>query len=204
MATIQLPERPREGVTRPALLRSLCETQKLLTVSCGVVSKRRGAADGSPYGGQRFSRGALYLMLKNPLYRGQTVHKDKTFPGEHAAIVDEERWAKVQRRFRHTGRIGVGILGAIPNPGNTTVCRRRNGGERRIRTIGMDFHTTCDHPLRGSPGRRSARKLPIERVGPETCTALGPDSGKVGIRHIGHAAPRPHDSLSPLSASVGR
>jgi hypothetical protein len=29
-------------------------------------------------------------MLKNPLYRGQTVHKDKSFPGEHAAIVDEE------------------------------------------------------------------------------------------------------------------
>src|ERR1700739_4056778 len=62
----------------------------------GFVSKRRVAADGSPYGGQRFSRGALYLMLKNPLYRGQIVHKDKTFLGEHAAIVDEELWAKVQ------------------------------------------------------------------------------------------------------------
>src|SRR3984957_12012559 len=62
----------------------------------GVVSKRRVAADGSPYGGQRFSRGALYLMLKNPLYRGQTVHKDKTFLGEHAAIVDEELCAKGQ------------------------------------------------------------------------------------------------------------
>src|SRR5580698_1275817 len=46
----------------------------------GIVSKRRKAADGCPYGGQRFSRGALYLMLRNPLYRGQTVHKDKTFP----------------------------------------------------------------------------------------------------------------------------
>ena len=65
----------------------------------GFVSKRRVAADGSPYGGQRFSRGALYLMLKNPLYRGQTVHKDKTFPGEHAAIVDEELWAKVQSQL---------------------------------------------------------------------------------------------------------
>ena len=64
--------------------------------ACGVVSKRRVAADGSPYGGQRFSRGALYLMLKNPLYRGQIVHKDQTFLGEHAAIVDEELWAKVQ------------------------------------------------------------------------------------------------------------
>src|SRR5271169_1109161 len=28
----------------------------------GVVSKRRLAADGSPYGGQSFSRGALYQM----------------------------------------------------------------------------------------------------------------------------------------------
>ena len=62
----------------------------------GVVSKRRTAADGSPYGGQRFSRGALYLMLKNRIYRGEIVHKGKAFPGEHAAIVDEELWQQVQ------------------------------------------------------------------------------------------------------------
>ena len=62
----------------------------------GVVSKRRTASDGSPYGGQRFSRGALYLMLKNRIYRGEIVHKGKAFPGEHAAIVDEELWQRVQ------------------------------------------------------------------------------------------------------------
>jgi DNA invertase Pin-like site-specific DNA recombinase len=62
----------------------------------GVVSKRRTAADGGPYGGQRFSRGALYLMLKNRIYRGEIVHKGKAFPGEHAAIVDEELWRQVQ------------------------------------------------------------------------------------------------------------
>src|SRR5271154_4935602 len=62
----------------------------------GVFSKRRPAADGSPYGGQRFSRGALYLMLKNRIYRGEIVHKGKASPGEHAAIVDEELWRRVQ------------------------------------------------------------------------------------------------------------
>jgi site-specific DNA recombinase len=62
----------------------------------GVVSKRRTAADGSPYGGQRFSRGALYLMLKNRIYRGEIVHKGKAFPGEHAAILDEDLWRRVQ------------------------------------------------------------------------------------------------------------
>ena len=64
--------------------------------AAGVVSKRRMAADGSPYGGQRFSRGALYLMLKNRIYRGEIVHKGKAFPGEHAAIVDEDLWRGVQ------------------------------------------------------------------------------------------------------------
>jgi site-specific DNA recombinase len=65
----------------------------------GIVSKRRTAADGSPYGGQLFSRGALYLMLKNRIYRGEIVHKGKAFPGEHAAIVDEELWGRVQSRL---------------------------------------------------------------------------------------------------------
>jgi site-specific DNA recombinase len=67
--------------------------------TAGVVSKRRKAADGSPYGGQRFSRGALYLMLKNRIYRGEIVHKGTAFPGEHAAIVDEDLWRRVQSQL---------------------------------------------------------------------------------------------------------
>jgi hypothetical protein len=67
--------------------------------AAGIVSKRRTAANGSPYGGQRFSRGALYLMLKNRIYRGEIVHKGKAFPGEDAAIVDEELWKEVQGRL---------------------------------------------------------------------------------------------------------
>ena len=38
---------------------------------------------------------ALYLMLKNRIYRGEIVHKGKAFPGEHAAIVDEDLWRRV-------------------------------------------------------------------------------------------------------------
>jgi site-specific DNA recombinase len=56
----------------------------------GVVSKLRAAADGSPYGGKSFSRGALYLMLQNRVYRGEIVHKEAAYPGEHAPIVDED------------------------------------------------------------------------------------------------------------------
>ena len=46
--------------------------------------------------GAPVSRGALYLMLKNRIYRGEIVHKGKALPGEHAAIVDEDLWRRVQ------------------------------------------------------------------------------------------------------------
>ncbi|HEX9169711.1 MAG TPA: recombinase family protein, partial [Roseiarcus sp.] len=65
----------------------------------GVVSKLRAAAGGSPYGGKSFSRGALYLMLQNRVYRGEIVHKGAAYPGEHAPIVDEDLWSSVQRRL---------------------------------------------------------------------------------------------------------
>src|SRR3984893_1836237 len=40
-----------------------------------IVSKRREGAGGRLTGGQHFSRGALYLMLQNRLYRGDIVHQ---------------------------------------------------------------------------------------------------------------------------------
>ena len=51
----------------------------------GVVSKHRTAATGEAYGGQSFSRGALYQMLQNRVYRGEIVHKGAAYPGEHPA-----------------------------------------------------------------------------------------------------------------------
>ncbi len=49
--------------------------------------------------GQPLSRGALFHLLQNRLYRGQVVHKGHTYPGEHDAIVEEELWDAVQRRL---------------------------------------------------------------------------------------------------------
>jgi site-specific DNA recombinase len=65
----------------------------------GIVSKRRERAGGSLSGGKRFSRGALYLMLQNRLYRGEVAHKDKTYPGQHEAIIALELWQMVQDKL---------------------------------------------------------------------------------------------------------
>ena len=35
-------------------------------------------------------------MLQNRIYRGEIVHKGKSYPGEHEAIIDETLWNNVQ------------------------------------------------------------------------------------------------------------
>ncbi len=66
----------------------------------GIVSKRREGAGGELSGGKRFSRGALYLMLQNRLYRGEVAHKDNIYPGQHEAIIETELWQTGQARRR--------------------------------------------------------------------------------------------------------
>jgi hypothetical protein len=62
----------------------------------GIVSKPRNASDGTRYGEKPLARGALYLMLQNRIYRGEIMHKDKSYPGEHEAIINEALWSEVQ------------------------------------------------------------------------------------------------------------
>src|SRR6185503_16104639 len=61
-----------------------------------IRSKRRVLTDGTAYGGQKLSRGALYLMLQNRIYRGEITHKANAYPGEHSAIIEQALWDKVQ------------------------------------------------------------------------------------------------------------
>ena len=56
----------------------------------GIVSKTRRSATGEPRGAKPLARGALYLMLQNRIYRGEIVHRESSYPGVHAAIIDEE------------------------------------------------------------------------------------------------------------------
>jgi DNA invertase Pin-like site-specific DNA recombinase len=65
----------------------------------GVVSKIRVTANGRRVGGNPIARGALYTMLQNPIYRGEIRHRDRSYPGEHAAIIDQELWDKVQAQL---------------------------------------------------------------------------------------------------------
>ena len=76
-------------------LRSVRALQAELDAA-GIRSKQRILANGTPYGGQKLSRGALYLMLQNRIYRGEITHKGNAYPGEHPALVDKVLWDQVQ------------------------------------------------------------------------------------------------------------
>ena len=82
----------------------------------GLRSKRHRFASGRESGGGPFSRGQLHKIFTNPIYRGLTRHREKTYPGTHPAIVDEETWDRVQSALqaasaRRRGTKGAGSQG---------------------------------------------------------------------------------------------
>jgi site-specific DNA recombinase len=74
----------------------------------GIVSKVRISQKGVKSGGCRFSRGALYELLANPIYIGEIRHKRERHPGQHDAILPRESWERVQRRLNDHAARGRG------------------------------------------------------------------------------------------------
>ncbi|GHC08928.1 recombinase family protein [Thermomonas carbonis] len=72
----------------------------------GRVRLQRGGSTTSA----SFSRGGLYAILNQRLYRGETHHAGEWFPGQHPAIVPAALWEKVQAQLaskRHTRKLGT-------------------------------------------------------------------------------------------------
>jgi len=83
----------------------------------GIVSKVRVSKKGLKSGGCRFSRGALYELLANPIYIGEIRHKHERHPGQHQAIVARELWEKAQQQLREGSARGLGSSNhAIASP----------------------------------------------------------------------------------------
>jgi hypothetical protein len=84
-----------EADSVPALRRRL--------VRLGIISKVRTDRHGRVTGGQPFSSGALYHLLRNATYVGKVRHKGDLHIGQHAAIVDETTWQRVQEHLDGNG-----------------------------------------------------------------------------------------------------
>jgi DNA invertase Pin-like site-specific DNA recombinase len=94
----------QEAETVGAIYRKYAELRSVRALKdwldeAGTVSKIRIDKYGRQTGGKPFARGALYLLLQNRIYRGEIVHKDASYLGEHEAIVDEPLWNEVQQHL---------------------------------------------------------------------------------------------------------
>ena len=95
----------------------------------GTLSKVRVGRNGRRWGGKPFSRGALYLMLNNRIYLGETVHKGISYPGEHEPIVDRDLWKKV-REILAVNRVSRRAGGGTKSPSLLAGLLYDGGGER--------------------------------------------------------------------------
>src|SRR5260370_1200568 len=81
------------------LTRSVADLAKMVE----VFESRGVSQDGVESGGQAFSRGALYTLLRNPIYVGEIRHKGVYHRGQHTPIVDRAMWDKVAQLLREHG-----------------------------------------------------------------------------------------------------
>jgi site-specific DNA recombinase len=166
-----------------------------------VWSKRRTRRDnGGPYGERPFSRGALYQILQNRLYRGEMPHKGAAYPGEHAAIVDQPLWDEVQVALA-ANRVERAAASNSKRPSLLTSLLFDEAGERLTPTYaikkGTRFRYYVSTSLLTEVGktRASGRRIPavdLERVVIKQLQALladhgalldGLDAWKETIRH---------------------
>ena len=109
----------------------------------GWVNKAWTTRKGRPRGGTPFSKSSLHKMLTNVAYVGNVRYKSEVHGGEHAGIVEESVWRKVQTLLKRNGSTGgavvrnkfgallKGLLACTPCgcamvPSHTT----KNGGKR--------------------------------------------------------------------------
>ncbi len=154
----------------------------------GIKSKVRIDKYGRQTGGRPMARGALYLMLQNRIYRGEIVHKDQSYAGQHAAIIQQNLWDEVQNTLasnRVERKNGVrarepsllaGLI--LDGAGERMTPTHANKNGRRYR-----YYVTHSLIKRGRPkASDSARRVPagdIERLVQERIVSFLRDEGEL-------------------------
>jgi DNA invertase Pin-like site-specific DNA recombinase len=83
----------------------------------GLVSKVRVGKNVLRMGGKAYSRGKLYKLLSNPIYKGEIRHLKACHPGQHLPIIDSALWDRTQRLLsEHAVRSANGSAKPSPSP----------------------------------------------------------------------------------------
>lgn len=140
----------------------------------GIVSKVTVGRDGTVRGGVPFTRGAVFHLLSNPVYIGLTRHRDKTYPGQHEAIVDEELFDAVKARLAERsnpvtnsrGKRTVSLLAGMIHDEHG-----RPMSPNHTHNHGRRYRYYASHPCVGS--REPALRLPAGELDAVVRNAIG-------------------------------
>jgi site-specific DNA recombinase len=80
----------------PALQRELREQ--------GILTRKRLLSSGTVRGGVPLTNGPLVHLLRNRMYCGEINHRDKSYPGEHRPIIDQDLFDQVQAKLSENRR----------------------------------------------------------------------------------------------------
>ncbi|GKY89260.1 recombinase family protein [Sinisalibacter aestuarii] len=87
----------------------------------GLRSKQHRFKSGRVQGGNLFSRGQIYALLRNPFYIGKIRHKTQIWDGQHEPILDEAVWQRIQEKLAAAGARPRRRKGPADRPGTTRV-----------------------------------------------------------------------------------
>jgi site-specific DNA recombinase len=65
----------------------------------GIVTRKRTLSSGQAIGGRALTNGPLAHMLRNRMYLGEINHRDKSYRGERAPIIDPSLFEAVQTKL---------------------------------------------------------------------------------------------------------
>jgi site-specific DNA recombinase len=144
----------------------------------GIRSKTRTGRDGRPFGGGSFSRGALYTLLRNPLYVGEIRHRDLRYPGNHEAIVSRALWDEVQMQL-DSNRVAQRNGSRATHPSLLAGLLYDEQGHRMTPShavkLGKRYRYYVSQGLIKHPGGRSTRigRIPAHELEQRVCERLG-------------------------------
>ena len=94
---------PAEAEIVREIFESFIRTRSSLVVSRTLNAKGyrtkeyKAIKNGKVVGGRQWNKVSVYRVLTNRKYLGEIVHKGKSYPGEHQAILDRRLWDQAHR-----------------------------------------------------------------------------------------------------------
>lgn len=163
--------------TRFLQLRSGCAVANELRQR-GIRTKCWTSKTGKRHTGQLFDRGTLYKILNQRTYIGEVSYQGRSYPGEHAAILDRKTWDRVQELLaeNHTTR---GNRNRALVPGFLK-------GIVRCRQCGSSMTMSYTRKGKSGPMYRYYRCLTSAKRGAEACPLTQVAAGDLEQAVFGH------------------